>query len=267
MTTLISWIGVDSRQPASIYLASDSRISWNPRATWDVGKKLYACKELPELFGYCGDVTFPNSVLPQICEQIDAGLFFGEARSFESKLDKIADAIGRSRLRYPSEHARQFQILYASRSGEGMNASFHAGTVSCDVRGSVLVRVLGLPPASGLVDGVGSGSSSMTQRNRQWQKSDSGGTSRAVFSAFCDSLDAGDDPLSGGAPQLVGLYRIGGPKAFGIVWKGRRYFYGLEVDSCQKTGVEWRNSLFERYDASDLSLLEGAQRQPRPSNM
>ena len=58
MTTLISWVGIDQRRPTSLYLASDSRISWGSQHhRWDVGRKLFSCKVSADIFGYCGDVS------------------------------------------------------------------------------------------------------------------------------------------------------------------------------------------------------------------
>ena len=60
MTSLLAWVGVDSRHLSSIYLASDSRISWGDVANWDFGRKLFASTKYPEIIGYVGDVLFPS---------------------------------------------------------------------------------------------------------------------------------------------------------------------------------------------------------------
>jgi hypothetical protein len=70
MTSLVSWIGVDSLAPASIYLASDSRISWGNRLTWDYSRKLFASRNHPEILGYFGDVLFPSQVLGQLIDLV-----------------------------------------------------------------------------------------------------------------------------------------------------------------------------------------------------
>lgn len=65
MTAFLSWVGVDHRGPASLYLASDSRISWtdNEVRSWDRGRKVFACSRTPDVLGYVGDVLFPSLVL------------------------------------------------------------------------------------------------------------------------------------------------------------------------------------------------------------
>jgi hypothetical protein len=74
MTTIVAWLGVDSRGPASLYLASDSRITWGPSTSWDVRRKLFVCRTQPYLFGYAGEAFAPTHLLGQITERIDACL-------------------------------------------------------------------------------------------------------------------------------------------------------------------------------------------------
>lgn len=42
MTMLVSWIGVDTHGPSSVYIAADSRISWTQEHKFDFGKKVFA---------------------------------------------------------------------------------------------------------------------------------------------------------------------------------------------------------------------------------
>jgi hypothetical protein len=178
MTSLIAWIGVDSRGPASAYLASDSRISWASGAHWDIGRKLFTSEKSADLFD---------------------------------------DAVM-------------------------------------------------LPSESVLVLTVGSGESTVARYDAAWRKTEVGRTSRAVFSAFCEALKSGADHFSGGAPQLVGIYRRGHGETFGVIYQGERYVLGVSISSDQagKLAVEWRNELFERCDGPSMERLEGAQRHSRP---
>jgi hypothetical protein len=86
--------------------------------------------------------------------------------------------------------------------------------------------------------------------------------SRAVYTGFCDSLISGEDSSSGGAPQLVGLYRSGSGMHFGTILRGKSFYRGLEAAQLSLPGLEWRNKLFERCDSSGKPI-EGAQAQPR----
>jgi hypothetical protein len=107
----------------------------------------------------------------------------------------------------------------------------------------------------------GSGSAAVAAALAASHGTRSEGTSRAVFSAFAEALDKGIDVNSGGAPQPVGLYRVGPGRTFGIVDHGRRFLHGLPViGRVAKHGLEWRNELFERCDGTTGKRLIDAQR-------
>lgn len=65
MTALVAWVGADSRGPASLNIAADSRITWRPENSsahhWDQGKKVFASSSVPLVIGFVGDVLFPAS--------------------------------------------------------------------------------------------------------------------------------------------------------------------------------------------------------------
>jgi hypothetical protein len=96
MTTLISWVGVDSRSASSVYIASDSRISWGSSNCWDTGRKVFASKIRPDVFGYCGDVLFPTQVLGQLIEQIDQSILFSHGEPFRSRAKIVKQALAAS---------------------------------------------------------------------------------------------------------------------------------------------------------------------------
>lgn len=265
MTTLIAWVGADSRGHASLYLASDSRITWPGGQRWDMGTKLFSCPGRPEIFGFCGDVVFPTQILPKICQQLEMLDAFSEGASFNEKLNWVSNAIEQALSEYPTAMKVPFQIIYASRVGEGMAATFHVGVVSLTSNGKLATDLCAVPVESGLIEKAGSGEFSVSDWYSRWQRSDVARTSRAVFGAFCDSLNSSEDPSSGGAPQLLGLYRKGPPRVFGVVWKGKRYRLGRQSPSNDtESNVEWRNCNFERCDPYTLDVIEGAQKQPRP---
>lgn len=274
MTTVLSWIGVDSRAPASIYLASDSRISWNNKTKWDVGRKLFASKTMPEMFGYCGDVTFPIQILGQIVEQIDNGLLFSIEETYSSKLAKICNIVDDSFHKLPEEQQRSFEILYVTRYKSRMESEFFLAKILLNSHGKIISENISLPNKSGLIVSSGTGNTSLKNWYNNWigdEHKDIEGlnkTSRSVFSAFCDSLGSKDDPFSGGAPQLIGLYRIGSAITFGVIYDGERYINGLPIEnSTLLSKVEWRNTLFERCDGQSMLILKGAQKQPRPNTI
>lgn len=269
MTSLISWIGVDSRAPASIYLASDSRISWGDKLTWDYGRKLFASKNYPEILGYFGDVLFPSQVLGQLIDLIDSNLLFGIEDSPESKWLKILSVVQKSFGDYPDEKSRPFSVVYCTRENSGMTSVFHMSTSSWKPdKGWANERWIDLPKESGIIAVFGSGEEVVNKWYSYWSRTRQNRTSRSVFSAFCDALQSGEDRHSGGAPQLVGIYRKGAAESFGVIYKDKRYVLGLPVDESNNLdAVEWRNNLFERCDWRTMRPLEDAHRHSRPRGL
>jgi hypothetical protein len=273
MTSLISWVGVDQRGHTSIYIASDSRISWGKSGNikWDQGRKVFASSETPEIFGFCGDVLFPSIFLSQL-----AGMLKGDEDHSISNAEGRVEAIMRyaksSREGFPMQlGGDSFKILYCCREGENMKAIFRVFVIEyshATCAWSMLSKVL--PSKSGLVFVGGSGQSAVNTWQDHWNNTSQGGTSRAIFSAFCDSLDSGDDSKTGGAPQLVGIKRSFPASHYGIIWKGSRYELGFRLPpdplACFKD-VEWMNSLFERCDALTMKPLPCAKRHHKPRGL
>lgn len=264
MTVLVSWAGVDSRGPASLYLASDSRMSWPDKSCWDYGRKLFASQVTPDVLGYSGDAFPPTQVLSQITSRLDAGAFFQGNESCDTRAELIAAFIADSMSSYPPPHRGEFQVLYGTRVGEGNRATFFAYRI--DFRGgSTRTQQATMPIESNVLCVVGSGRNAMEKRLAAWQISDVGRTSRAVFGALCDTIAGNEDPRVGGAPQLVSLYRKGPARTIGVSFEGRGFVDGAAANpASSREPYEWRNSRFERLDSASLELLAGSQRQPRP---
>lgn len=268
MTSLVSWIGIDSRGQSSVYIASDSRISWNDGKTWDYGRKIFASRKHPDILGYIGDVQFPSLVLGQLIDMIDDDLLFANADSPQTKQNKLSSIIRRAFKDYPKEKSHPFTIVYCTRENSGMASIFHVSTLSWQQNRTWLQQWLEIPKESGIIKGLGSGRESIESWYSKWSKTNEGRTSRSVFSAFCDSLKSGEDKRSGGAPQLVGIYRKGTGESFGIIYNRKRYLLGLPVDKDEKLDVvEWRNDIFERCDWRTKKVITGAQRHSRPREL
>lgn len=272
MTTLLSWTGIDTHGPASIYIASDSRISWGAKKTWDLGRKVFASRNEPEIFGYCGSVAFPIQILSQIVDLIDNGYYCIRNMPYEEKLEILRKEIERSYFSLPALQRGDCEILYATRVRDKMKSSFHAAKIIIN-KSSVSAEDIELPERSGIIACSGSGRSSLNSSYRMWidEKHKEGNsrirTSRSVFSSFCLSLKSQEDPFSGGAPQLAGVYRVGSAKNFGVIYNGKRFFGGLEIspEASMNDHVEWRNELFERCCGRSLEKLKSAQPQPEPN--
>jgi len=267
MTSLIAWTGVDSRAPASFYFASDSRISTANGLKWDWARKVFASSRYSDILGYCGDVLFTSQLIAQIVDTIDAGAIFEGISDVESKFALIAGAVKRAHADYPFAVPRrpEFTIIHGSRRGCDMKTSYALFELTWNESGGWTEKEISVPRNSEVVATYGSGKASLSRSVDCWQKSDVGGTSRSVFSAFCDSLEAKRDPFSGGPPQIVGLFRRGAAESVGVIYGGQAYLAGLPVaEFPHLDGVEWRNELFERCDWRTKERLKSAQRHARP---
>jgi hypothetical protein len=197
---------------------------------------------------------------------IDADLLSkqGEEPGF---LDQVVALLSAAFDSYPIDAKRDFEILYCLRAGDTVPSAFRLWRIAFarDVRPRI--SEVTVPSKSGVAVVLGSGASSVRRHLERWTKSDVGGTSRAVFSAFCDSLHSQEDIGSGGPPQLVGLHRIGPAKTFGMVWTGRAFFYGTEVTNAKEGNLSWFNDTFEICDPVTLTRRADAQPQPKPKSV
>ena len=125
ITTLIAWVAIDQRGPSSLYFASDSRITWgSPGRRWDVGRKLFACKKSPDIFGYVGEVLFPSLVLGQLIDAVDHDILFSLS---DDPAYKHAEFVRTVQSSFGNRHEApndSFEILHATRVGNGVTAMF-----------------------------------------------------------------------------------------------------------------------------------------------
>jgi hypothetical protein len=142
--------------------------------------------------------------------------------------------------------------------GEGQSITIERRLAHGDLGGS----------RSRMIVSLGTGRETIKVHADKWARSEQGNTSRSIFNAFCDSLASGGDARSGGAPQLVGLYREGTGRTFGIVYQNKRFIQGLPaLPTMNSSLVDWRDELFQRVDAQTLAPLPGAQRHARPRRL
>ena len=124
MTLLASWVAVDSRGIQSMYMASDSCISWenNKKCNFLHYQKLYACKKKAEMFGFCGEVHFTSSILRQVVDLIDNGLMFKLGYSAQQKAQTILSFIQENYDKYPDYTKKSnlsINIIYCFRAKGG----------------------------------------------------------------------------------------------------------------------------------------------------
>jgi hypothetical protein len=272
MTTFVAWVGVDSRVASSINFATDSRISWgvSGKTHWDMARKTFSSSSSPDIFGYVNDVMFPSMILGQIVNAIDSGGIFGKDDTCGVRFDKVVNHIKNSHELYPSKMRESFCIFHGSREGTGLASVFGLNTIAWDKKTSKwTIDQLTIPEVSSAITIDGSGKSIVSKWSERWSSSSQGGTSRAVFSSFCNAVHSGEDRLTNGAPQIVSLYRKDSGKTIGFVGAGKRFISGIEVLSSADMldeKVEWRNRYFERCDISG-GLISGAQKHHVPKGL
>jgi len=268
MTLLVSFIGVDGKKdgpkPASIYIASDSRISWrNTTAKFDYGKKVFGCKNSPDIFGYCGDVLFPSIVLNQLVSIADQGLLFSPEWNCTQKFQAIIDKLVQMFNQYPSEiegiTTDSIEIIYASTEKD---RSFYCQKMKWrKSTGKWKVDDVKYGEYSDKLFVAGSGAGEFLEKLEEYQNYSR--TSSAIFHCFCDTLFNIKDKYCGGAPQLVGLYRKFNSQVFGIVYNNKRYLEGMEISNLRNfNAVNWRNENFEICDGDTMKIKPKAKRQP-----
>lgn len=268
MTMLASWVGIDTHGPASAYIISDSRISWNEQENFDHGKKVFASKNYPELFGYAGDVLFPSIVIQQIIEMIDSDVIFNRNTPCHEKNKIVFDKISYELNKYPLQRsAKSFQIIHITRDTivtKEKYPQFRAYTL-CYNCIKWERNEISIPTESDILCVLGSGKTEFLQNYNRYQDGANKSTSRNVFHCFVDTLKNTTDYYCGGAPQLVGIYRKPDSYAryFGIIYNEKRYLAGSEVpQDSNYNNVDWRNENFERCDGEDKKIIAGAEHQP-----
>ena len=257
----------DGLRPSSLYIASDSRVSWDNGTFFDHGRKVFGCKNSPDIFGYCGDVLFPSIVLNQIVDLIDEGLLFKPEWSCEEKFQVFINKVIQSFNNYPKEISSitsdSLEIIHASRD---LNKTFFCRKMKWtrkDTRWTA--EVVDFGKGSNKLFVAGSAATEFKKKFDEHWASQNSGTSRAVFHAFCDTLAETKDARVGGPPQVFGLYRKFNAIPLGIIKDKKRYFNGLEVtDLTNFNQIAWRNELFEICDGHTMKIKPNSQAQPNP---
>jgi len=259
MTTLAVSLSVVARGPCALYLLTDSRITWGTSADrWDGGQKTFHSRRFPDIFGYCGDAYFPPMMLRQIVEQLDAGLLCGDDSVPEHRhmilLSAMKNAIDRISVNPPRI---DFVIYHGARTGSGMQSKFSLWETRYLQNEAAWIdaqRDIALTH-SYLAQVAGSGANSIKRENAKWQATSAAQTSRSSIWAFFGSLRSNSDKLSGGPPQMVGLWRIGSGRPFGVVWNGWPYVAGLRASGdLSNRDFRWFDESFEPCDATGKRL-------------
>lgn len=261
MTSIAVELSVDQRGPCALYIVSDSRITWGgAQSRWDSGQKVFASQFTPDIFGFCGDAYFPPLILSQIISQIDAGILFSRTAPPAERHAKTVKLFQSAIRNSQNPPINSFTIFHGSREGEGMKSRFRLWRTRYEKNGRLWKNEeLPVEEARSYLAAIDGSGAAHVRRSLSDSQTEPG-TSRGAFRVFFDELKLGSDPLSGGAPQLVGMWRIGPGRHFGMIWNRKRYFCGTEV----RIGTDfdnafWFNEKFERADARTLSRLKDAK--------
>lgn len=270
MTSLVAWVAVDSVGPSALYFASDSRITWGDGRRWDFCKKVFSSNTEPEILGFCGDVLFPVQALSQVISLIDSGYLYEKSDSAREKFIKIAEVIEQIYSTYPEPHTSPFTIIHGVRLGEGNVTRFEVSMLTWSKLDGFKMEFIPTlekfeQSDPKLIIALGSGTGVIKNIGSLWEQSDVGGTSRAVFSSFCEAVTSGTDACTGGAPQLSTLQRKGVGKPLGYVSSDNTYLSGIVVNkNCNLNNIKFYNSFFEICDPVTRARKDSAQRQPKP---
>lgn len=262
MTSLAVALASDSRGPSGLYLITDSRITWGTSSEkWDAGQKTFVSPNSPDIFGYCGDAYFIPMIMGQILNSSFSETLGLSERSASDRHTIFLNLVKSSIEKVSTSTISDLVFFHGAREDEFMDSTFHLWESTYVAKEKTWKdSKIYLDHKSYLVTLGGSGQKNIEEFQKQTKNTSEGSTSRAAIQAFCGSLEHGGDSFSGGAPQLVGLWRKGNARQFGFWWNNKRYIGGMEFpDSADHTTVSWFNKLFERCNGLDGNILPGAQ--------
>lgn len=266
MSLVVAWTSADDKPEgkslSAIYFGADSQyteysdqhVVLNKRRQ---EKKVWAVKNYPDIFALFGDVYYPRKIMDLLVESIETGGLYHPDELASEKMNLVSNRI---KVLLKGVSCEAFNILFATRDECGFSLCEYV------FDGFLLKREIHpLPPSSSVVLAKGSGEKDF---NKRWvydysSRTNEFGTCRAVYHCLAKTIQETTQEAVGGAPQLVGLYRGGNSRAFGILKGDKTYLYGVETGPDDiTTSIEWRNDSFERIDPYRLKLLDGAKAQP-----
>jgi hypothetical protein len=275
MTSLAVALAVDSRGPNALYIVTDSRITFlsGGGGVWNIGQKTFASTRSPDIFGFVGDSIFPPAVLRQLLDQVNCGLLYDEAVDAQQRHSILLRTFRRAiNQRSGTVPISDFAVFHGARDGQLMKSNFRLWETRYFAQSKTwkdYERKL-LTDRSYFAHIDGSGANYVINRGKEWISTDAEGTSRAAIWSFCNALREGGDRYSGGAPQLVGIWRVGTAQVFGFRWNGKPYVAGAEVSKSFAVNFEnirWFNHRFQRCDGVTGKRLKSAARHSKPKKI
>lgn len=266
MTLLVAWTGIDSRSPASVYIATDSRVSWGAQDYFDHANKTFALRQFPAILGYCGDSLASQMLISQAIAVIEAMPDYA-GKSLEYLVDIFIRLIVRNYKQYPVKlSAGNFTVVMCGKATIESAGNFECFRIDSTFKDTHKTKLL-LPSKSGPIVVAGSGKSDFEglYKSHQTSGNPNKSTSRDVFHAFYQTIKQGKNPTVGPVPQIVSVLRkpnTGGAHC-GVVVDDRRYISGQLVDrDIAPEGLQWFNNKFEITNPHTKRREHGAQVQP-----
>jgi hypothetical protein len=266
MTLLVAWTGIDSRSPASVYIATDSRVSWGTGDYFDYANKTFALKQFPAIVGYCGDSLASQMLISQATAVVDAISDYSRT-NLENLVDIFVRVIARNYINYPvNQFSGSVTIVVCGKETLNSNGDFECYQIVSKFK-NTKKKQLPFPNHSGPIIVAGSGKRDFETLYSTHQDSNNKNksTSRNVFHAFYKTITAGKNPTVGPIPQIASVYRkpkTGGSHC-GVVVRGQRFISGQLVDmDVVPQGIQWFNENFEITNPHTRRREDRAQIQP-----
>lgn len=264
MTLLLAWAAFDDGKtdPSALYIATDSRISWGNKSTWDLAQKVFCVPQSNEIFGYCGDVMCVTQTLSQIvhlCSQNG----FDCLEKTDERICLYTELIRDALASYPKEQIVSGSSIIYARRHDSLYAIYEieiAADATVSSKEVTLARRDSQSKPENREDRIVRGSGTTMFKGKLPSE-----TTYQAFHRFCECIE--DETISsvGGFPQVVTLRRNGHGSVLGVCIKGRNHVLGLPVNLSQNfSGIlEWKNENFERWNPETNEIIQGAKRQPR----
>lgn len=270
MTLVVAWLAVDNHGPTSMYVASDSRVSWPKLGKFDYGRKVFALKRSPDILAFCGDMLFPSMAISQIMEFADEGLLFPSNATSGQKAKAIAQKLRYQFLSYPKDvkeiTADSLSIFHGSRDTTD-NKRFHANLITWSKKFPWKAQSIPMPSKSGTLFVGGTGRPDFDSKYACYQDGPNKETSRNVFHCFYDALVNTTVDSVGGAPQVAGIIRKRYSPAFyqGLIYRRAKFFLGSKINELNNFDcIQWTNKNFEICDGVSGKRKPKAKSQKNP---
>jgi len=263
MTLLVSWTGIDTHGPASVYIATDSRITWGKDGAFDHAVKTYAMHNFPAVFGYCGDALVSQMIIAQTSALVSSVIDPNRA-TLEDIANLFARSMARSYADYPKRHSTgSFTVVICGKRQLVSCGDFQCYKIKSSFSDTAISQVAFPVESSPLVI-VGSGASEFRRQydRHSVDENPNRSTSRDVYHAFAQCLQSGLEETVGSVPQIVSVIRKPGSCGFhcGAVSGENRYINGQLIDfDLLRNEAVWFNENFEITDPATKKRMKNAQ--------